>query len=181
MTSFLRSFHFSFINFFVIFGPIWYFVPATVFFLLVIQNYEFVAVSVSLFLWFMSAKVRTIPLTVVRRNKDCVRVISCLPYWTFEGNVPPLGQLFEAHSVTTFQYTRSEFGRGGSYRLPEDVHLGRLEIASASLSGGHRHGMVQTLSYTKIKGNEYRWQILRFRLKPHEKIHGQKKYVTNLL
>ena len=41
-----------------------------------------------------------------------------------------------------------------SFSLFEDGHLGRLEIASASVSGGHRHGMVQTLSYTKFKGKE---------------------------
>ena len=34
------------------------------------------------------------------------------------------------------------------------------------MSGGHRHGMVQTLSYTKIKGNAHRWKIQQFCLKP---------------
>jgi len=40
------------------------------------------------------------------------------------------------------------------------------------VSGGHRHGIVQTLSYTKIKGKEKDWKIQRFCLKPQEKYGG---------
>jgi hypothetical protein len=38
------------------------------------------------------------------------------------------------------------------------------------VSGGHRHGIVQT--YTKIKGKEKDWKIQRFCLKPQEKYGG---------
>ena len=42
----------------------------------------------------------------------------------------------------------------------------RLFAGTQTASGGHRHGMVQTLSYTKIKGTAHRWKIQQFCLKP---------------
>ena len=66
--------------------------------------------------------------------------------------------------------------KSGHNKICEVLRLGRLEILSASVSGGHRRGIVQTLSYTKIKGKEKDWKIQQFCLKPQEKYGGGTKY-----
>lgn len=43
------------------------------------------------------------------------------------------------------RFPRNKSEGGGSYRLSEVVHLGWLEIASASVSDGHRTATVEAL------------------------------------
>ena len=138
-------------------------------FVLVIQNYEFSAVPFSHFLWFMSAKVWTIPKTAVRRDTDCVRWISCLPYaeyWTIECPRVAFAPSFYSWLFST--HTWATLTKSGHNKICEVLRLGRLEILSASVSGGHRYGMVQTLSYTKIMRKWNCWKIQQFRLKSHQ-------------
>ena len=48
------------------------------------------------------------------------------------------GQLFVSNTVWRHSNRHeASFAQGGSYRLSEDAHLGRLEILSTAVSGGH--------------------------------------------
>ena len=65
------------------------------------------------------------------------------------------GQLCEAHSLVVSNMHEASFVRGGSYRIHEDVHLGRLKIASASVSDGqpkrHSRSVARTQNLSQMK------------------------------
>ena len=60
------------------------------------------------------------------------------------------GQLFVSNTVWR-RSTRHEasFAQGGSYRLSEDAHLGRLEILSTSVSDGHPEHRSRSVARTQ--------------------------------
>ena len=110
-------------------------------------------------------------VAVVRLNTECVRWISCLPYaecWAKPCPRVAFAPSFQLWLCVVLIW--ATLTKSGHNKICEVLRLGRLEILSASVSDGHRPGMVQTLSYTKIKENGNRWQIQQFRLKSQKKI-----------
>ena len=60
------------------------------------------------------------------------------------------GQLFVSNTVwRRSNRHEASFAQGGSYRLSEDAHLGRLEILSTSVSDGHPEHRSRSVARTQ--------------------------------
>ena len=60
------------------------------------------------------------------------------------------GQLFVSNTVWWRSHKHeASFAQGGSYRLSEDAHLGRLEILSTAVSGGHSKSRSRSVARTQ--------------------------------
>ena len=60
------------------------------------------------------------------------------------------GQLFVSNTVWRHSNRHeASFAQGGSYRLSEDAHLGRLEILSTSVSDGHPEHRSRSVARTQ--------------------------------
>ena len=105
---------------------------------LVIQNQEFAGnVRRALFMIYCPLKLRQWHSGCSPEHRMCpMDFVSAL--MGVRRKRAAAGQLFVSNTVWRHSNRHeASFAQGGSYRLSEDAHLGRLEILSTSVSGGH--------------------------------------------
>ena len=101
----------------------WYFIP------LVIQKYECFVASSCLFLCFMSVQSSTVSVACRSAGDTSERFRGCLSGYSKETCRHWVKCLIST-AYRNFVVPDASFDRGCSYRLPEDTHLGNLEIVS---------------------------------------------------